>query len=193
MGMWDNWNEPQPVEPETPTDAEPTTVEPEPTVEAAPEPVEPTSEPAKPEEKTPAKTPAKRKGGEKVSKQLVGRVRDALARLDDAGVRHAVAVVSGRDEEDVDALAVAVLDGTMGEPAALLVALHDETDGGERARIAMTAFNDKKSNVFKSAVRMVAALDPTAAESMKGRDFNQAFDLADAAHGMDVEALRSLA
>ena len=186
MGMWDNWNE----TPDEPERVEQTPVEPEPVEET---PVEQTPvEQAAPAREAKPKTPAKRRPGEKVSRQLVARVRDALARLDDADVRHAVAAVSGRDETDVDALAVAVLDGTMGEPAALLVALHDEADDGERARAAVRAYNDRKSQAFKRAVRMMQALDPTGAEAIVGRDLDQAFDLAKAARTMDVEPLRSL-
>lgn len=178
-----------PVEPESPVEPE----QPEQPVAgetAEPESPEAPAGPEAPEQSKPA-VRSKAKASE-FNPRLVRRVREALALLESDGARALVAAASRKPEGDVDRLAVALLDGEAKEPAALLVALHDEPNQLERMKTVMAA-QERDTDRVKAVGRMAAALNPDRATDYRKTGWDLAGVLAETAGDWDVEAARGLA
>lgn len=125
----------------------------------------------------------------------VRQAREALALLDDERARNVVAAATDVDADDVDRLALTVLKGSLAQPAGLLVAWHDESDAMRRA-IDVGRTLDKDAALVRRAARIMLALDPTLAGSVKPTGSSPTdlqYALASAAPGLDVDAVRGLA
>ncbi|WP_144098965.1 hypothetical protein, partial [Bifidobacterium longum] len=124
----------------------------------------------------------------------VRQAREALAFLDDERARDVVAAATDVDADDVDRLALTVLKGSLAQPAGLLVAWHDESDAMRRA-IDVGRMLDKDAALVRSAAKIMLALDPTLAGSVKPTGSSPTdlqYALASAAPGLDVDAVRGL-
>lgn len=125
----------------------------------------------------------------------VRQAREALALLDDGRTRRVVASAADVDADDADRLALAVLKGSLAQPAGLLVAWHDETDPLRRAILVGQALEKDMAGVRRAA-RVALALDPDLAGSVKPTGSSPTdlqYALASAAPGLDVDAVRGLA
>lgn len=198
MSMFDGdqgWNgfggEPQPFpQPEPAPEPAPDVPEPAPDVPAAPGAGSASGSPA---ESRPRPKRAKTAFAWTVDR--VRQAREALALLDDERARNVVAAATDVDADDVDRLALTVLKGSLAQPAGLLVAWHDESDAMRRA-IDVGRTLDKDAALVRRAARIMLALDPTLAGSVKPTGSSPTdlqYALASAAPGLDVDAVRGLA
>lgn len=196
MSMFDGdrgWNgfDPQPVPQPEPVPAAP---EPVPDVPAVPEP-QSDAGPAEPKAVEARPRPKRAKTAFAWTVDRVRQAREALAFLDDERARNVVAAVADVDADDVDRLALTVLKGSLAQPAGLLVAWHDESDAMRRA-IDVGRMLDKDAALVRRAAKIMLALDPTLAGSVKPTGSSPTdlqYALASAAPGLDVDAVRGLA
>lgn len=202
MSMFDGdqgWNgfggEPQPFpQPEPAPEPAPDVPEPAPDVPAAPEP-QSDAGPAEPKAAESRPRPKRSRPAFAWTADRVRQAREALALLDDGRTRRVVAAAADVDADDVDRLALAVLKGGLAQPAGLLVAWHDESDAMRRA-IDVGRMLDKDAALVRRAARIMLALDPTLAGSVKPTGSSPTdlqYALASAAPGLDVDAVRGLA
>ena len=167
--------------------------EPAPDVPAAPEP-QSDAGPAEPKAVEARPRPKRAKTAFAWTVDRVRQAREALAFLDDERARDVVAAATDVDADDVDRLALTVLKGSLAQPAGLLVAWHDESDAMRRA-IDVGRMLDKDAALVRRAARIMLALDPTLAGSVKPTGSSPTdlqYALASAAPGLDVDAVRGL-
>lgn len=169
---------PEPEARERPVEADPETA-------SAPEPAQAADKP-KPEPRSKRKPAA-------VNKSMVRQVRDTLDLLADERTRAIVAALANRDGGDVDALAVAVINGVTRAPARLLVELHDEPSGVKRA-IRLVGEQEKDAALVRALARIAVVLDPALADRLKKNGgMTIAEVVAESAADLDVTPVRGLA
>ena len=202
MSMFDGdrgWNgfDPQPVPQPEPVPAAPEPVpaapEPVPDVPAVPEP-QSDAGPAEPKAVEARPRPKRSRPAFAWTADRVRQAREALALLDDGRTRRVVASAVDVDADDADRLALAVLKCGLSAQVGLLVAWHDETDAMRRA-IDVGRMLDKDAALVRRAARIMLALDPTLAGSVKPTGSSPTdlqYALASAAPGLDVDAVRGL-
>lgn len=166
---------------------------PEPEPQAQPAGPEPEAAPApEPVADKPKTEPRKRKTAT-VNKSVVRQVRDTLDLLADERTRAIVAALANRDTADVDALAVAVINGVTRAPARLLVELHDEPSGVKRA-IRLVGEQEKDAALVRALARIAVVLDPALADRLKKNGgMTIAEVVAESAADLDVTPVRGLA